>query len=126
MPSVPRLGACRGLVALVLLASGAAACTRWEVQRLSPQQVVAEMKPTRMRVTRSDSTRLLVVQPQVVGDSLLGTVPRGAYSMPLSDVAGVAVRKGDAGGTIMLLVVIGAAGVAAGLVAMKIAMGSNY
>lgn len=126
MSSVLSLGRCRGLVAWVVLSSGLTACTRWQVQEISPQQVVTRMKPSRIRVTRTDSTRLEVVGPQVAGDSLIGTVPGKPFSMPLSDVSAVAVRKGNPGGTIALLLGIAAAGFAAFIAALAAAgMGSS-
>jgi hypothetical protein len=103
MSSVPRSGRCREVVVWMLLSIGLVACTKWEVQELTPQQVVSEMKPTRIRVTRSDSARLVFVQPQLAGDSLVGSVLGRRTTVPLAEVAVVAVRKGDPGATVIVV-----------------------
>ena len=98
-----------------LLLSSVLACTRWQLEEISPAQVVSETKPSRIRVTRSDSTRVEFVRPHVSGDSLIGSVtPSGPpVSIPLSAVATVSVAKANPGATIALLLGIGAAALAA-------------
>jgi hypothetical protein len=100
-------------VACGLLSSSVIACTRWQRQEISPERVVSEMKPSRILVTRSDSARVELVQPRVSGDSLIGSVPGRAVSMPLSAVATVSVRKGNPGATIALVLGIGGVALAA-------------
>jgi hypothetical protein len=83
----------RQLVAGTVLASYLTACTSWQVQRLSPQQVLTTEQPTAMEVMRSDSTRVVLTQPEVSGDSLVGLTKDGRLSIPLTDIASVALRK---------------------------------
>ena len=110
------------LIAWGLLLSSVIACTRWQPQEISPERVVSEREPSRIRVTRSDSTRVELIRPHVSGDSLIGSVtPSGPpVSIPLSAVAHVSVAKANPGATIALLLGIGAAAVAA-LVALALA-----
>lgn len=85
----------RQLVACTVLASHLTACTSWRVQRLSPQQVLTAEQPTAMQVMRSDSTRVVLTHPEVSGDSLVGLIEGGRLSIPLTDVASVALLKRD-------------------------------
>jgi hypothetical protein len=98
-----------------LLLSSVLACTRWQLEAISPKQVVTEKKPSRIRVTRLDSTRVELVRPHVSGDSLIGSVtPSGPpVSIPLSAVATVSVAKANPGATIALLLGLGGAALAA-------------
>jgi hypothetical protein len=110
-------------VVWLLLSSGLAGCTTWEVQELTPQQVITEMKPTRIRVTRTDSARLVLVRPQVTGDSVIGSVPGRRMTIPLSEVTGISVQKSNPLGTVALVLGLLAA---AGLALVSIAMSGNY
>jgi len=123
MSNVLRPDRCRRLVVWLLLSSGLAGCTTWEVQELTPQQVITEMKPTRIRVTRTDSARLVLVRPQVTGDSVIGSVPGRRMTIPLSEVTGISVQKSNPLGTVALVLGLLAA---AGLALVSIAMSGNY
>jgi len=109
MPEPRRASQPGRLMMCALLSSSLVACARWELQEISPARVVSEMKPARIRVTRSDSTRVEIVRPQVVGDSLLSSAPGRRMGIPLSDVAGVSVRKAKPGATLALVLGMGAA-----------------
>ena len=53
---------------VLLLAVGwLSACTSWTIQSASPQQVLAEHQPEKVRVTRADSTTVVLNQPEIVG-----------------------------------------------------------
>jgi hypothetical protein len=123
MSNVLRPYRCRRLVVWLLLSSGLAGCTRWEVQELTPQQVITEMKPMRIRVIRTDSARLVFARPQIAGDSVIGSVPGRRMSVPLSEVVGISVQKGNPGGTVALLLGLFAA---AGLAFVAIGLSGNY
>ena len=58
-----------GLVVLMVAVPG---CNQWEVQAGAPAAIVAENKPSEIRVQRADSSRLVIVRPLVVGDSIRG------------------------------------------------------
>jgi hypothetical protein len=79
---------------LVLLTASLTACTKWQVQTLSPQQVLATRHPDKIRVTRADSTQVVLTKPQIVGDTLYG-MAAGQRGVALADVSRVSIRRGD-------------------------------
>jgi hypothetical protein len=99
-----------------------AGCTQWQVQSVPPQQLVATQHPGRIRVTRPDSTKLVLTDPEIVGDTLYGIeAGKGGASahregIPLPDVAHVSVRKNDPLATGVLIGVPAAALVGAALI----------
>lgn len=58
---------------LVLAAWSSSACTHWKVQSAFPEQVVSARRPQKVRVTRNDSSRIVLRRPEIVGDTLYGT-----------------------------------------------------
>jgi hypothetical protein len=107
-----------------LLLSSVIACTRWQLAEISPERVVTETKPSRIRVTRLDSTRVELIRPHVSRDSLIGSVtPSGPpVSIPLSAVANVSVIKVKPAPTIALILAFSGAVVA---VIMAVALAKN-
>jgi hypothetical protein len=93
-------------------------CARWQVQSATPQALLSERHPSRVRVTRSDDTTVVLYAPEVVGDTLYGSARggRGAAiartAVPLSGISQVAIRRGDPIATGALG--LGSAAVAAG------------
>jgi hypothetical protein len=88
-----------GVTGLVLAAWSSSACTHWKVQSAFPEQVVSR-RPQRVRVTRNDSSRIVLRRPDIVGDTLYGAPRdgRAAAGSPrpavaLTDVSEVAVRR---------------------------------
>lgn len=81
------------LLALVL---GAAGCGTWG-RRPVPQPSSAEPLPTTVRVTRTDRSVLVLHEPSVQADSLVGFAgdasPRTRVAVPLSDVQRIDGRK---------------------------------
>ena len=104
---------------VLLLAVGwLSACTSWTIQSASPQQVLAEHQPEKVRVTRADSTTVVLNQPEIAGDTLYGmgqSQASGGHAdrsgVALADVKSVAIRKGDATKTVLLGVGSAAVGV---------------
>jgi hypothetical protein len=96
------------------------ACTTWKVQSVTPEALIAEQHPGRIRVTRADRTTIVLRQPELRGDSLSGVIRGPAdraqrrASVALGDVAQVATRKVDPVATGALA--LGSAAVAAGAV----------
>ena len=45
-----------------------AGCTHWQVQSVPPQQLVATQHPGKVRVTRPDSTKVVLSDPEIVDD----------------------------------------------------------
>jgi hypothetical protein len=111
--------AVRRPLAAILLSLQVASCTSWRVASVSPAQLIAEEQPAKIRVTRSDGTRLVLHQPSVQGDSLVGSHAAGIAgpdrAVALVDVTAVARRRGDTGRTVLLGV--GVAALLAGTIA---------
>lgn len=95
---------------LLLITGALCACTKWQVQAISPQQLLTERRPDKVRVTRTDRNNVVLKRPQIVGDSLYGfadvsglelggyrrTKRAGAQeAMALADVDRIAIRKTD-------------------------------
>lgn len=98
------------------------ACTQWQVQDVPTQQLVTTQHPRSIRVTRPDSSKVVLADPQVVGDTLYGTeTGKGAASayrngIPLGDIAHVSIRRSDPLATGVLIGVPAAALGAAALI----------
>jgi hypothetical protein len=96
------------------------------VQEASPEQVLAEEQPNKVRVTLTDESQVEVFQPVVSGDTLMGLGKGGdEVSVPLSDVEHVAVRKTDAVATVVLIGVGIPTLIAAGFLIFAIGYGSS-
>jgi len=109
------------LRAPIMMAACLSACTHWQVQSVSPQQVLETRHPQKIRVTRADSTKVVLAEPRIVGDTLYGVgarSPRAAHQPPgegiaLADVSQVAIRRTDPAATTLL--VLGSAAVVGGV-----------
>jgi hypothetical protein len=125
------------------LGASASACTGWQTVEVSPEQLVAEQHPNKVRVTRQDGSRVEVEHPSITADTLRGTVQpvtvttresegHGDFStvtrtvgvdtvtqaiIPVTDVARIERRHVSAGKTAGLVAAILALGaVVAGIV----------
>ena len=65
----------------------------WQDQRLRPDDVIRQQEPVAVRVTKVDSTQVVLRNPQLADSSLVGVVNDSAVSIPLAAIASVAVRK---------------------------------
>ena len=92
------------LFAAVVLTTFLLACTSWQVENAAPEQVIARDHPHRLRVDRKDSTQVILFQPRLSGDSLIGFQSPSELSIPLSDVSSVAEHKLNVGETVGLAV----------------------
>jgi hypothetical protein len=88
------------LFAAVVLTTVLPACTSWQVESVAPEQVIARDHPDRLRVDRKDSTQVILFQPRLSGDSLIGFQSPSELSIPLSDVSSVAEHKLNVGETV--------------------------
>ena len=84
------------IIACVLLPCYLVACSSWKTQEASPQQVLADEQPDKMRVTLSDGSQVVLEAPVVSGDTLTGVAEGEQRSIPLADVADVEVRETEA------------------------------
>src|SRR2546422_11326797 len=105
----------RGRTALILLAGSLSGCIgsslkSWRVQPPPPANVVTEQHPKRIRVSRADSTKIVLKDPSVIGDSLVAMdAADRRFAIPLTQVKQVEVEKTD-GGKVTFVVVGSAAG----------------
>jgi hypothetical protein len=98
----------RRLIACILLPSYLVACTSWKTQEASPQQVLEDEQPDKVRVTLSDGSQLVLEEPAVSGDTLSGLDDGTPVHIPLANVSSIAVKGTDAAKTAgAALVVIG-------------------
>ena len=88
-----------GITGLVLAAWCSSGCTHWKVQAAFPEQVVSR-RPQKVRVTRNDSSRIVLRRPEIVGDTAYGALRDGRTAagsprpaVALTDVSEVAVRR---------------------------------
>ena len=88
------------LSAPMLLTTFLPACMSWRTESAPPEQVIARDHPGRLRVERKDSTRVVLSQPRLSGDSLIGFQNKMESGMPLADVSSVAARKLDVAKTV--------------------------
>jgi hypothetical protein len=98
-PARTRYSRRAGVTALVVAAWSSSACSHWKFQSAFPEQVVSR-RPQRVLVTRNDSSRIVVRQPEIVGDTMYGaprngraTAGRPRPAVALTDVSEVAVRR---------------------------------
>jgi hypothetical protein len=103
----------------------------WEVQEAAPESVLAEQSPDRVRVTKTDGTRLQIWEPQIAGDSLAGlTLPDDAVwiagkprpqmvpvSLPLQEIRRIEVPA-VTGGQVALGLALGVLMAAAAVVVL--------
>ena len=112
----------RRLTCCLLLPAFLAGCSSWWVQEVSPQQLITEDQPEKIRVTLTDGSQMVLEQPRVSGDTLMGKfapkdfapsaqvqLKRGEQvNIPLSDVTDVAIQKTDPGKIFGMVLVVGA------------------
>ena len=89
-------------VLMLFLVLNLTACQTWQsvsLDAISPDQLIEEDRPDRVRVTGGRVLEREVVAPSVEGDQLVGA---GDFSMPLSDILGLEVRGISWGRTLLL------------------------
>ena len=120
----------RRILSCLLLPAYLSSCTAWHVQGAGPAQVVEEEHPSQLRVTMVDNSEVLLDEPYVSGDTLIGrerdlTAFGSIYDDPkslpvrrvlLSDISHVAIQKTDVGRG--MVIGLGIAAVAMSVVAM--------
>jgi hypothetical protein len=99
---------------VLILYLSCTACTSWRPDSLTPQAVVAG-HPVSVRVTRTDSSQVVLNNPQLHGDTIVGVGPRQArVRVPLDSVLLTDTRRGDTGKSVLVL--LGLAAVVAAVV----------
>ena len=105
----------RTAVASALLVTHLSACHSWRVENMPPAQLLQTKAPSEIRVTRADSSTVVLSAPGIVRDSLWGWSRGADLGMPLTDVRAIATRHRDAVMTTLLT-----AGVAGAVVAIVV------
>jgi len=85
----------RRFIACILLPAYLAACSTWTTQEASPQQVLQDEQPDKVRVTLTDGSQVEVYEPAVSGDTLIGLREGQQVSIPLASVTQLELREGD-------------------------------
>ena len=104
-------------IACILLPTYLAACSSWKTQELSPDQVIAQEHPEKVLVKLADGSKLVLTQPQVSGDTLMGIEGTEQRHIPLASVSAIELKESDAALTAAFIVgtVVVVGGVAFGL-----------
>lgn len=107
----------------------------WQAQPAAPAEVIQSSGESEIRVTLTSGTRVVIRDPWVEGDSLVGwqqppgdpaVVPVARRAFALPDVRTVSVKKSNTGANIAIGAAIGAAAfVASVVVAWVIVCGSS-
>ena len=67
--------------------------SHWQDQRLHPVDVIRQQVPSSVRVTKVDSTRIVLRNPLVLDSSIVGIADGRPTTVRLAEIARVAVRK---------------------------------
>jgi hypothetical protein len=99
----------RRLIAYTLLLWYLPACTAWHVvEGVSPEHLIATRHPDVVRVTRPDSSHMVLYEPRVAGDRLSGVhytmLTARDLSVIVSDIKQIEIRKISGNRTTWLLV----------------------
>ena len=89
-------------VFLLFLVLNLTACQSWQsvsLDAISPDQLIEEDQPDRVRVTGGEVLEREVVAPSIEGDQLVGA---GGFSMPLADILGLEVHGFSLGRTVLM------------------------
>jgi len=98
-----RIHCCRR-VGFVLLLTQVVGCVAWSVRPVSPVQLINDEGPDRVRLTNPAGSQLVLWQPFVRSDSIIGQTELGETPMAVADIRTVAVRRVDPLRTGLLIV----------------------
>ena len=89
-------------------------CMSWRSETMSPAQLIATRKPPVVRVTRTDSSKVILRDPEVAGDTLYGRLQSSLNDslgdrtgIPLAGIHNIATHKSDPTKTTLLIAGIG-------------------
>ncbi len=75
----------------MLIALSGVGCVSWHVETGSPESLLANRKPTTVRVRRDDGSRIVLLEARVRADTLTGivsgTVDNQMVTVPLTNVS---------------------------------------
>ena len=88
------------------------ACRTWQVESVTPRELLRDPKIEAVRVTRSDKSKVEIYDPAIQGDSIVGHPTERAIArivMPLRDVEAIATKQRSIGRTLLIgLGIVGA------------------
>ena len=104
-------------VLLLFLLLHLTACQAWQsvsLDAISPDQLIEEDRPDRVRVTMPDGTQVELENPSVEGDELVGyaggyervggrLIQTGSVPVPLADILMLEIRNFSLGRTVLLV-----------------------
>jgi cytochrome c biogenesis protein ResB len=107
---------------VLILYLSCTACTSWRPDSLSPQAVVqGPPQPLSLRVTYKDSSWVILNNPVLQGDTIVGRDKQNAQvRVPLDSVLLTDTRHGDAGKSVLAFLGVTAAVLAVAAVAFTI------
>ena len=91
-------------LALAMMVLYLGACTGWQLQPVAPAQYLEEEQPSKIRVTTSDNQKLVLEQPFIRSDSLLGLASGQVRGSPLAEVTRIETSKTNVGMTALLTI----------------------
>ena len=88
------------------------ACRTWQVESVTPRELLRDPKVEAVRVTRTDKSKVEIYDPVLQGDSIVGHPTDRAIArivMPLSEVEQIATKQKSLGRTLLIgLGIVGA------------------
>jgi hypothetical protein len=90
------------IASLLVVAQGFTACTSWQVQTVTPRELIEQQHPKAVQIRVRGGPKYVLRTPRIEGDSIVGLVPR-TYQVPeglertvaIQTVDRIAVRKVD-------------------------------
>jgi hypothetical protein len=107
------------LAAALLALSSIGGCATWRPQGLTPASVIERDQPPIIRLTRQDSSHVVLKSPRVQGDSIYGVNHGREHSIATANVAYASLKRANTAGNGVLM----GLGLAAGLVVL---IGATY
>lgn len=106
----------RSLSLWLILTLLTSSCRVWSVTNATPADYLRSHQPDAVRIHRHGGTQLVLMEPELLGDSLRGYAETtGRPTIALADIDSIAVRRTSWGKTIALVGGVGAAIVVAAL-----------
>ena len=81
-------------------------CSRWQVQQVTPQQLISDRSPRSVRIRQHSGPLVVLREPFLRGDTILGRSGRSERAVSLIDVHEVSIRRTDPVKTTGLVVLI--------------------
>jgi len=89
----PRYSPTRRWLLLTSLLLSLAACHSWRPTTASPQMLIADERPSEIRITLADGSVRMIRSPQIVSDSIVGSTEFGLTRAAAMDLRTVEVRR---------------------------------